>query len=193
MLTKEEKERYHRQMLIPELGEAGQEKLKNSSVLIIGTGGLGSSASLYIAAAGIGTLGLLDMDVVEVSNLQRQIIHSTSRVGQEKVTSAIRVINDLNPYVKAITFDERFEENNAIRIVKDFDYVIDASDNFETKFRINDTCVSTGVPCTIGGVRSFEGQFITVIPKKTTCYRCVFHESPPPPKGMVNANFEHAE
>ncbi|MHA1145643.1 MAG: HesA/MoeB/ThiF family protein [Candidatus Helarchaeota archaeon] len=185
MLSPEEKDRYHRQILVPEIGENGQKTLKKSSVLIVGTGGLGSAASLYLAAAGIGKIGILDMDVVEVSNLQRQVIHATSRVGVKKIESAEKVLKDLNPNIEIITFSEKFEEKNASKLVRQFQYVIDASDNFPTKFLINDKCAENNIPCTIGGVRAFEGQFITVIPHQTTCYRCVFHEPPPPMKGKL--------
>lgn len=185
MLSPEERERYHRQMILPEIGEKGQVKLKESSVLIIGTGGLGSAAALYLAAAGVGKLGILDMDVVDRSNLQRQVIHATSRIGKLKTQSAEELISDLNPNVKLQIFNERFEEQNASSIIQQFQFVIDASDNFPTKFLINDKCVENGIPCTVGGVQGFEGQFMTVLPKESACYRCLFHEAPPPPKGKL--------
>jgi len=184
-LSKNEKIRYGRQILIPEIGEKGQIKLKNSSILVIGTGGLGSIITYYLTAAGIGTLGLMDMDVVDLSNLQRQIVHNTERIGVLKTDSAKRTLAELNPNVEFKLFQEQLTEKNALNIFKQFDYIVDGSDNFTAKFLINDFAIKSNKPFTLGGVRAFEGQFMTVIPHETACYRCVFKEPPPPAKGKL--------
>ena len=184
-LTENEKIRYGRQILIPEIGEKGQQKLKESSILVIGTGGLGSIITYYLTAAGIGTLGLMDMDVVDLSNLQRQIVHNTERIGVLKTDSAKRTLKELNPNVEFKLFQEQLTSNNALSLFKQFDFIVDGTDNFAAKFIINDNAVKANIPFTLGGVRAFEGQFMTVIPKKTACYRCVFKEAPPPAKGKL--------
>jgi len=179
-LTENEKIRYGRQILIPEIGEEGQKKLKNSSILVVGTGGLGSIITYYLTAAGIGTLGLMDMDVVDLSNLQRQIVHNTERIGVLKTDSAKRTLEELNPNVEFKLFQEQLTADNALTIFKQFDFIVDGTDNFAAKFIINDNAVKANISFTLGGVRAFEGQFMTVIPKETACYRCVFKEAPPP-------------
>ncbi|MHA1784319.1 MAG: HesA/MoeB/ThiF family protein [Candidatus Helarchaeota archaeon] len=179
-LNDSEKIRYGRQILIPEIGEEGQKKLKKSSVLVVGSGGLGSIVSYYLTAAGVGTLGLMDHDKLDLSNLQRQIVHNTDRIGMQKTESAKLTLEKLNPNVKFKLFSEKLSPTNAIGIIKDFDYVIDGTDNFTAKFLINDACIAANKPFTVGGVREFEGQFMTVIPKETTCYRCIFKDPPPP-------------
>ncbi|MFX0140920.1 MAG: ThiF family adenylyltransferase [Candidatus Hodarchaeota archaeon] len=179
-LTKEELERYNRQIIAVELGEKGQEKLKAASVLVMGLGGLGSSVSYYLAAAGIGTLGLMDMDVVSLSNLQRQIIHSTEKIGKNKTDSAFDKLSKLNPNVNYKKINEKLTPQNAVSIIKKYDFIVDCSDNFGAKFLVNDACVQEKIAFSVGGVRGFEGQLMTIIPFKSACYRCVF-SSPPPP------------
>lgn len=178
-LSEKEKIRYGRQFLIPEIGEEGQKKLKAASVLVVGTGGLGSIITYYLTAAGIGTLGLMDMDVLDLSNLQRQIVHNTDNIGMPKTKSAQITLEKLNPNVNFKLIQEALNPDNALSIFKDFDYIIDGTDNFFAKFIINDACIVAKKPFSLGGVRALEGQFMTVIPKETTCYRCVFKEPAP--------------
>ena len=182
-LTQDEILRYSRHLLMPEVGVEGQEKLKAAKVLLIGTGGLGSPAALYVAAAGVGTLGLIDFDVVDFSNLQRQIIHSTDSVGRPKVESARERLEQINPNVNVITFNERLSKENAMRIVKDFEIVLDGTDNFQTRYLLNDACVFSKKPFVYGSIFRFEGQVTVFYPGKGPCYRCLFAEPPPP--GMV--------
>ena len=182
-LTQDEILRYSRHLLMPEVGVEGQEKLKAAKVLLIGTGGLGSPAALYLAAAGVGTLGLIDFDVVDFSNLQRQIIHSTDSVGRPKVESARERLEQINPNVNVITFNERLSKENAMRIVKDFEIVLDGTDNFQTRYLLNDACVFSKKPFVYGSIFRFEGQVTVFYPGKGPCYRCLFAEPPPP--GMV--------
>lgn len=175
-------ERYSRNILLPQVGLEGQEKLLNSKVLIIGTGGLGSPVAMYLAAAGVGTIGLVDGDVVDISNLQRQVIHNTENVGKPKVKSGKETINKLNPDVKVITYNTILTSENIIKIIqdKDYDFIIDATDNFETKFLINDACVLVEKPLCTAGVIQFEGQLTTYIPNNgTPCFRCIFQSTPP--------------
>lgn len=182
-LREDQIERYSRQILLPNVGGKGQEKILKASVLIIGAGGLGSPAALYLAAAGIGKLGIVDSDVVDLSNLQRQILHTTKGVGRAKVESARERLNGLNPDVEVVTVKKRLTSENIIDIIKDYDIVVDGSDNFPTKYLINDACVLSGKPLSHGGMFRFEGQTITILPKKSACYRCLFPEPPPP--GLV--------
>ena len=177
-LTPEQLERYSRNIVLGEVGRQGQEKLLNSKVLIIGAGGLGSSCTLYLAAAGIGTLTIIDNDKVELSNLQRQILHSTQDIESKKVVSAKKKINVLNPNIKVITHHERVGTHNIRDFIEDNDFVVDASDNFSTKFLINDACVLMKKPYSHAGVIQFGGQTLTYTPG-CTCYRCIF-DSPPP-------------
>jgi adenylyltransferase/sulfurtransferase len=172
-------ERYSRQIMIPELGGKGQIRLRESKVLIVGAGGLGSPAALYLTAAGIGTLGLVDQDHVELSNLQRQILHSTSDLGKEKVVSAREKLLQLNPEVDVLTYSTRLDGANAPDIFASYDFIVDGSDNFATKFVVNDVAVALGKPFSHAGILRFQGQTITVLPHRSACYRCVFREEPP--------------
>ena len=184
-LTSEQIERYSRQMMIPDLGGRGQIHLRQGKVLVIGAGGLGCPAAFYLAAAGIGTLGLVDGDRVELSNLQRQILHSTIDIGREKVASAKEKLNRLNPEVEIRAYPVRFDEKNALEIAAPYDFIIDGSDNFATKFLVNDIAVSLGKPFSHAGIVRLHGQTMTVIPGKSACYRCFFKD-PPPPGEILN-------
>src|SRR3984885_10795991 len=180
-LTDAQRERYSRHILLPEVGEAGQARLLKSKVLLLGAGGLGSPAALYLAAAGVGTLGLVDADVVDASNLQRQIIHATSRVGMPKVESAERAIRDLNPDVKVVKFEERLLSDNVERIFEGFDVVVDGCDNFPTRYLVNDASVFRNKPVVHGSIFRFEGQVTAFVPRSgCPCYRCLYPEPPPP-------------
>jgi adenylyltransferase/sulfurtransferase len=182
-LREDQIERYSRQIILPNVGGKGQEKLLNSKVLIIGAGGLGSPAALYLASAGIGKLGIVDSDAVELNNLQRQILHATKDVGRPKVESAKATLNALNPDVEVAPYKLRLTSENIMDIVKEYDIIIDGSDNFPTKYLVNDACVLSGKPLSHGGIFRFDGQAITILPRKSACYRCVFAEPPPP--GLV--------
>jgi adenylyltransferase/sulfurtransferase len=182
-LTHEEILRYSRHLLIPEVGLEGQQKLKASSALIIGTGGLGSPVALYLAAAGVGHIGLVDYDVVDASNLQRQVLHSTSTVGTLKVESAKRRLLDLNPLIQVDAYNEPFTSSNAMRIANDYDVLIDGTDNFPTRYLTNDLCVFLGKPNVYGSIYRFDGQASVFFAKEGPCYRCLFPEPPPP--GLV--------
>ena len=179
-LTTEQIERYSRQIMVPELGGRGQVRLRESRVLVVGAGGLGSPAAFYLAAAGVGTLGLVDADRVELSNLQRQILYATSDLGREKVESAREKLSQLNPDVEILVYPLRIEENNAAEILSGFHFIIDGSDNFSTKFLINDVAVKLGIAFSHAGIVRLQGQTMTVIPGQTACYRCLFREPPPP-------------
>src|SRR3984957_6955625 len=189
-LTDAQRERYSRHILLPEVGEVGQAKLLKSKVLLLGAGGLGSPAAMYLAAAGVGTLGVVDADVVDASNLQRQIIHATSRVGTPKVDSATKTIAELNPDVKVVPFKERLTSANVERIFSDFEVVVDGTDNFPTRYLVNDASVWLGKPVVHGSFFRFDGQVTTFISDKATkklglgeaspCYRCLYPEPPPP-------------
>ena len=178
-LNNSQEERYNRHILLDGFGKEGQLRLLNARVLVVGTGGLGSPIALYRAAAGVGTLGLIDDDVVSLSNLQRQVIHATSGIDRPKVDSAKEKINDINPDVQVITYKEFLTEANAPSIIEQFDYVMDGTDNFSAKYLINDTCVSLNKPFTMGGIVRYQGQLMTHIPG-TACYRCLFPEPPAP-------------
>lgn len=182
-LGADEIERYSRQILLKQVGGKGQEKLLASRVLIVGAGGLGSPVALYLAAAGVGIIGLIDGDNVDVSNLQRQIAHFTSDIDTPKVESAAEKIKAINPAVQVIKHQERAFAHNILEIVKGYDFVIDGTDNFPAKFLINDACIFTGVPFSHAGILRFDGQLFTVIPSESACYRCVF--GGPPPAGVV--------
>jgi molybdopterin/thiamine biosynthesis adenylyltransferase/rhodanese-related sulfurtransferase len=179
VLTAEQKERYRRHLVIPEVGEEGQAKLLKSKVLLMGAGGLGSPAALYLAAAGVGTLGVVDMDVVDLSNLQRQVIHTQDRSGKPKTESARMTIQALNPDVKVIPFQERLTSQNVIRVLEGFDMVLDGGDNFPTRYLLNDACVVLNKPNIHGSIYRFEGQVTTFIPRKGPCYRCLYPTPPP--------------
>lgn len=178
-LTQEEILRYSRHLLIPEVGLEGQRRLKAASVLIVGSGGLGSPISLYLAAAGIGRLGMVDYDVVESSNLQRQIVHGTSRVGAAKVDSARARLLELNPYIQVDTWNEAFTVENAEKISEGFDILVDGTDNFATRYLLNDLAVLTGRPFVYGSIYRFEGQVSVFDARRGPCYRCLFPEAPP--------------
>ena len=182
-LEVEDIERYSRQILLKQVGGKGQEKLLASRVLIVGAGGLGAPASMYLAAAGVGTIGLIDGDTVDLTNLQRQIVHFTSDLGSPKVVSAVEKLKAINPAVNLETYEERATAANAEQIVARYDFVIDGTDNFPAKFLINDACYFAGVPFSHAGILRFDGQLFTVLPGESACYRCVFKE--PPPAGVV--------
>ncbi|MBK9602970.1 MAG: molybdopterin-synthase adenylyltransferase MoeB [Anaerolineales bacterium] len=182
-LNHEEILRYSRHLLIPEVGLEGQRKLKNSSALIVGTGGLGSPVSLYLAAAGVGRIGLVDYDTVDSSNLQRQIIHGTSTIGKLKVESAKAKLLDLNPDIQVDTYNEPYTSENAMRIAKDYDIILDGTDNFPTRYLTNDVAVFLGKPNVYASIFRFDGQVSVFYAKEGPCYRCLFPEPPPP--GLV--------
>ncbi|MGE0322736.1 MAG: molybdopterin-synthase adenylyltransferase MoeB [Polyangiaceae bacterium] len=180
-LTPAQLDRYSRHLLLPEVGEKGQEKLLKARVLLLGAGGLGSPSSLYLAAAGVGTLGLIDADVVDASNLQRQIVHATSRLGMPKVDSAEQTLRDLNPDVKIIKYQERLTSENIERILADkWDVIVDGVDNFPTRYLVNDASVFHNIPVVHGSIFRFDGQVTTFIPHQGPCYRCLYPEPPPP-------------
>jgi len=178
-LTEQQMERYSRHIILEQVGGAGQEKLLASKVLIIGAGGLGAPAAVYLAAAGIGTIGVVDGDKVDLSNLQRQIIHHTPDVGKDKVLSAESKIRAINPDVKVRTYNMRLMADNIREIIREYDFVIDGTDNFPAKFLINDACYFERKPFSHAGILRFDGQLITVLPGQTTCYRCIFVAPPP--------------
>jgi adenylyltransferase/sulfurtransferase len=182
-LSHEEILRYSRHLLIPEVGVEGQKKLLAASALVIGTGGLGSPVALYLAAAGVGRIGLVDFDVVDSSNLQRQIIHGTGAVGRLKVESARERLRDLNPGIRVDIYNEPFTSENAMQIARDYDILIDGTDNFPTRYLVNDLCVLTGKPNVYGSIYRFDGQASVFYAKEGPCYRCLFPEPPPP--GLV--------
>lgn len=182
-LSKEEIARYSRHLILPEVGLEGQRKLKNARVLMIGAGGLGSPLGLYLAAAGVGTIGIVDMDVVDESNLQRQIIHGTKDVGRAKIASAKDRLEDINPNTKIETFETRLTSKNALELFKDFDVIVDGTDNFPTRYLVNDAAVLTGKPNVYGSIFRFEGQASVFWAEKGACYRCLYPEPPPP--GLV--------
>jgi sulfur-carrier protein adenylyltransferase/sulfurtransferase len=182
-LSHEEILRYSRHLLIPEVGLDGQRKLKAAAVLVIGTGGLGSPVALYLAAAGVGRIGLVDYDVVDASNLQRQVIHGTSGIGELKVESARRRMLDLNPDIQVEVYNEPFTSANAMQIAESYDLIIDGTDNFPTRYLTNDLCVLTGKPNVYGSIFRFDGQVSVFDAKRGPCYRCLFPEPPPP--GLV--------
>ncbi|MDR2622167.1 MAG: HesA/MoeB/ThiF family protein [Dysgonamonadaceae bacterium] len=177
--TEDQISRYSRHILLQDVGVEGQEKINAGKILVVGAGGLGSPVALYLAAAGVGTIGLIDGDVVDLSNLQRQIIHFTADVNKPKVISAKEKINRLNPDVEVVTYYELLTSENASDIIKDYDFVVDGTDNFPVKFLINDACVLAGKPFSHGGILRFEGQTMTYVPG-SACYRCLFHAPPPP-------------
>lgn len=172
--------RYARHFTLPEVGEKGQAKLLEGKVLCVGAGGLGSPVAYYLAAAGVGTIGIIDHDVVDMSNLQRQILHTNDRVGMPKVESAQKTLNALNPDVKIVGFNERLSSENVMRIIKDFDVVVNGCDNFPTRYLINDACVMAKKPLVDGSIFQFEGQATVFYPGRGPCYRCLFPEPPPP-------------
>jgi molybdopterin/thiamine biosynthesis adenylyltransferase len=184
-LSTDQIERYSRQILVPDLGGKSQIRLMQSRVLVIGAGGLGSPAAFYLAAAGIGTLGIVDSDQVELSNLQRQILHATQDIGRAKTESASQKLHDLNPNVEVKTYSVRFASSNAAELAASYDFIVDGSDNFETKFLVNDVAIRLGIAFSHGGIVRLQGQTMTVLPGKSACYRCLF-DAPPPPEEILN-------
>jgi adenylyltransferase/sulfurtransferase len=182
-LSPEEIKRYSRHLIMPEMGMDGQRKLKQSSVLCIGAGGLGSPAAMYLAAAGIGRLGIVDFDVVDYSNLQRQLLHTTNDVGRTKLDSAKDKVVALNPHVQVDTYEEALSSDNAMRLFKGYDVILDGTDNFPTRYLVNDACVLMGIPNAYGSIFRFEGQASVFATKEGPCYRCLYPEPPPP--GLV--------
>ena len=180
MLSPAETLRYSRHLILPDIGLAGQERLKAGRVLLVGAGGLGSPAALYLAAAGVGTIGLVDWDVVDVTNLQRQIMHGTSGIGVSKLDSARARLLDLNPHVRVETFATRLTSDNALDILRGFDVVVDGSDNFPTRYLVNDACVLLGKPNVYGSIFRFDGQASVFDARVGPCYRCLFADPPPP-------------
>jgi adenylyltransferase/sulfurtransferase len=177
--TPEQLIRYSRHFLLPEVGEEGQAKLLQAKVLMVGAGGLGSPSAYYLAAAGVGTIGIIDNDVVDISNLQRQILHANDRVGVPKVESAKKTLEGLNPDVKVVPYQAKLTSENIMEIIKDYDLVVDGCDNFPTRYLVNDACVLTGKPNVHGSIFQFEGQATVFYPGKGPCYRCLYPEPPP--------------
>jgi molybdopterin/thiamine biosynthesis adenylyltransferase len=184
----EQRARYSRHLLLQEVGHLGQEKLQTARVLIIGVGGLGSPAALYLAAAGVGTIGLVDPDRVELSNLNRQIIYQSQDISHSKAEVASQRLGALNPHISVRQYPVRVDESNILELISQYDFVIDGTDNFSSKFLINDACVIAQKPFSHAGVVRFSGQTITVLPRASACYRCVFYE--PPPSGEVPSTAE---
>ncbi|HEX8887711.1 MAG TPA: molybdopterin-synthase adenylyltransferase MoeB [Pyrinomonadaceae bacterium] len=182
-LTHEEIARYSRHLIMPEVGMEGQRRLKSARVLMIGTGGLGAPLGMYLAAAGVGTLGIVDFDVVDESNLQRQIVHGTKDVGRPKIESARDRLADINPLIKIEAYETRLTSENALELFREYDIVVDGTDNFPTRYLVNDACVLTGKPNVYGSIFRFEGQASVFWARKGACYRCLYPEPPPP--GLV--------
>ena len=182
-MTDQQIERYSRHIILKEVGAKGQKKLLNAQVLIIGAGGLGAPAAMYLAAAGVGTIGIVDADEVDLSNLQRQIIHATADIGKPKVKSAKETMNAMNPDVEVKTYHKFVDSTNIREIIREYDFVIDGTDNFPAKFLINDACVMEKKPFSHAGIIRFKGQLMTYVPGEGPCYRCVFKN--PPPKDAV--------
>ena len=178
-LTPDQRNRYHRHLLLPEVAESGQQKLLESRVLLLGAGGLGSPAGLYLAAAGVGTLGMVDMDVVDASNLQRQILHNLDRVGERKVDSAKKTLTALNPDVDVATYDVRLGADNILEIIDGYDVIVDGTDNFPTRYLLNDASLVKRIPVVHGSIFRFEGQATVFAPYEGPCYRCMIPEPPP--------------
>ncbi|MBI4686943.1 MAG: molybdopterin-synthase adenylyltransferase MoeB [Nitrospirae bacterium] len=181
--TEEQLQRYSRHIILPEVGGKGQRKISQAKVFLIGAGGLGCPVGYYLAAAGVGTIAMIDNDTVEVSNLQRQIAHNTSRIGVAKVESAKQTFESLNPDVNVVAIKDRISKDNIMDLIKDYDIVVDGSDNFPTRYLINDACVLLKKPLVSGAILRFEGQVTTILPGEGACYRCLFEEPPPP--GLV--------
>jgi len=179
VLNPEQRTRYNRHVLLPEVGEAGQQKLLESKVLLLGAGGLGSPAAMYLAAAGVGTLGMVDMDVVDASNLQRQILHNVDRIGERKVDSAKKTLTELNPDVDVVTYDVRLGADNVLDIIDGYDVIVDGTDNFPTRYLLNDASLLKRIPVVHGSIFRFEGQVTVFKPYEGPCYRCLLPEPPP--------------
>jgi sulfur-carrier protein adenylyltransferase/sulfurtransferase len=178
-LTSDQRDRYQRHLLLPEVGEQGQLKLLEAKVLLLGAGGLGSPAALYLAAAGVGSIGIIDMDVVDASNLQRQVLHNVDRIGDRKVDSAKKTLTALNPDVSVATYDVRLQADNVLSIIEGYDLIVDGTDNFPTRYLVNDASVLTGIPVVHGSIFRFEGQVTVFDPTRGPCYRCLLPEPPP--------------
>jgi len=178
--TTEQLERYSRHILLQDVGVEGQEKILEARVLIVGAGGLGCPVALYLAAAGVGTIGIIDCDTVDISNLQRQIAHTTKDLHRPKVESAREKMLAINPGVSVRIYQDYLNAGNIREIIRDYDFVVDGTDNFPTKFLVNDACVMEKIPFSHGGILRFDGQTTTVVPDKSACYRCIFREPPPP-------------
>ncbi|MDQ4130346.1 MAG: molybdopterin-synthase adenylyltransferase MoeB [Actinomycetota bacterium] len=178
-LSPDQRNRYHRHLLLPEVGESGQQKLLDAKVLLLGAGGLGSPAALYLAAAGVGTLGIVDMDAVDESNLQRQILHNLDRVGERKVDSAKKTLTALNPDVNVVGYDVRLGADNVLDVIDGYDVIIDGADNFPTRYLLNDASLLKRIPVVHGSIFRFEGQITVFTPYEGPCYRCLFPEPPP--------------
>jgi adenylyltransferase/sulfurtransferase len=178
--TEEQIRRYSRQIILPDVGGKGQKKLLGSRVLLIGAGGLGSPAGLYLAAAGVGTLGFVDFDVVDISNLHRQVLHTTEDVGRSKTQSAAETVQAINPDVEVIQHSIKLTSENAVEILADYDVIVEGSDNFPAKYLANDACVLLGKPLVLGAVFQFEGQATVFVPGQGPCYRCLLTTPPPP-------------
>ncbi|HUX85589.1 MAG TPA: molybdopterin-synthase adenylyltransferase MoeB [Chloroflexota bacterium] len=183
--TEEQVRRYHRHLIMPQVGSRGQKALLNARVLLIGAGGLGSPAALYLAAAGVGTIGIVDFDTVDISNLQRQILHRTRTVGMLKVDSAEQTIHDINPDVNVVKHAIALRSENALEVFKDYDIIVDGTDNFPTRYLTNDAAVMTGKPVVHGSIFQFDGQVTVFKPFEGPCYRCLF-PAPPPPGAVPN-------
>jgi sulfur-carrier protein adenylyltransferase/sulfurtransferase len=179
VLSPEQRNRYHRHLLLPEVSEAGQQKLLGSKVLLLGAGGLGSPAALYLAAAGVGTIGIIDMDVVDASNLQRQILHNMDRIGERKVDSAKKTLTAVNPDVNVVTYDTRLGADNILDIIDGYDVIVDGTDNFPTRYLVNDASLLKRIPVVHGSIFRFEGQATVFAPYDGPCYRCMIPEPPP--------------
>ncbi len=179
-LSADEQRRYARHLVLPEVGSEGQRRLKAARVLVVGLGGLGSPAAMYLAAAGVGTIGLVDHDAVDVSNLQRQVLHGTSGVGRPKLESAIARLKDLNPHVRLAPHAARLSSRNALDVLRDYDVVLDGSDNFPTRYLVNDACALLGIPDVYGSIHRFEGQVSVFWKGRGPCYRCLYRDPPPP-------------
>jgi molybdopterin/thiamine biosynthesis adenylyltransferase/rhodanese-related sulfurtransferase len=180
ILSSDQKDRYSRHLILPEVGEAGQQKLMDAKILVIGAGGLGSPALLYLAAAGVGTIGIVDSDVVEANNLQRQVVHNTDRIGQLKAESAKETMTKLNPDVNVVVHAFRIDSSNAHELISQYDLVVDGCDNFDTRYVVNDAAVDLRVPVVHGSIFRFEGMASTFVPYEGPCYRCLYPEAPPP-------------
>lgn len=184
-ITGEQMQRYSRQIVVPGIGLEGQRKISGASVFLVGAGGLGSPAGYYLAAAGVGKIGIIDSDVVELSNLQRQILHNTGRLGQPKVESARHTMESLNPDVEVVTYQEMLTTGNVAELIKDYDIMIDCSDNYATRYIENEACIRAGKPLIYGAVFRHEGQVMTIIPGEGPCYCCLY-PAPPPPGAILS-------
>lgn len=178
--SEEEIHRYSRHIVLPEVGGSGQKRINRAAVLVVGAGGLGSPVALYLAAAGVGKIGIVDNDVVDISNLQRQILHTTADIGRKKVESARETLLGLNPNLEIIPYDLRLNASNVLDVIRDYDVIAEGSDNFPTKFLLNDACVMTNTPLSMAGIFRFSGQMLTVLPHEGPCYRCLIPQPPPP-------------